>query len=332
MRLLSLVFVFVFVTESQSKDRDVTEIVALCNVRGDTLAVLIPSSALPSLKKGEEFYYDAVPSSFDYTAINSETFFSEGLTAGRRLVVGRRASRIPDKEPPPHSDVWMVAKEVQFRNERWFAVLLKIKIDLDDKRSHDLENTAIDRLSLRWAFILNCTFVGRVGENAKPRFFSVTALDIGNQNQEQSVVADAPPENGLHIEYHKNGRKKSETHYKNGEREGLRTEWYDNGQKESEGHYKSGKQDGLQTQWYENGKKHYETHYKNGEPDGLTTWWHENGQKEQEGHWKNGEQNGLWTEWYENGQKEVETQWKNSRKDGLVTEWYENGKKERETH
>ena len=61
------------------------------------------------------------------------------------------------------------------------------------------------------------------------------------------VVGDDPPENGKHVEYYEDGRKKSEANFKNGELEGLVTGWYENGQKQTEGRMKNGKGDGLWT-------------------------------------------------------------------------------------
>tara|TARA_B100000959_G_C14842429_1_gene566630 strand:- start:673 stop:1035 length:363 start_codon:yes stop_codon:yes gene_type:complete len=75
---------------------------------------------------------------------------------------------------------------------------------------------------------------------------------------------DEPPKNGPYVEYYENGKKWSETHYKNGKRDGLETEWYKNGQKSYEGHYKNGKPDGLETFWDESGQKLHEAYYKNG--------------------------------------------------------------------
>ena len=75
---------------------------------------------------------------------------------------------------------------------------------------------------------------------------------------------DEPPKNGPYVEYYENGKKWSETHYKNGKWDGLQTRWYKNGQKKSESHYKNGKLDGLSTGWDESGKKERETHWKDG--------------------------------------------------------------------
>ena len=46
--------------------------------------------------------------------------------------------------------------------------------------------------------------------------------------------------------------------------EPLWVEWHRNGKKKSEGNYKEGKQDGLWVWYYENGKKKYMAHFKDG--------------------------------------------------------------------
>jgi antitoxin component YwqK of YwqJK toxin-antitoxin module len=82
---------------------------------------------------------------------------------------------------------------------------------------------------------------------------------------------------------------KSETTWKDGEKDGLETQWYRrNGKKESEITWKNGERDGLATWWYENGQKMGEQTLKNGERDGFATKWYENGQKKEEGTYKNG--------------------------------------------
>ena len=126
------------------------------------------------------------------------------------------------------------------------------------------------------------------------------------------------------IKFYRNGQKKTETTYKDGEKDGKATEWYENGQKGLEGTYKDGELDGLETWWHENGQKKKEGTYKDGEKDGKWTGWHENGQKSAEGTFKDGEPDGLWTRWYENGQKSGEGTFKDGK---LIesTEWDEDG-------
>ena len=85
-------------------------------------------------------------------------------------------------------------------------------------------------------------------------------------------------------EYWDNGKLKSETHYKNGERDGLQTHWYETGEKHSESHWKNG----VRKEYWDNGKLKNETHYKNGVIEGLGTGWYESGEKERESHYKKG--------------------------------------------
>ena len=111
----------------------------------------------------------------------------------------------------------------------------------------------------------------------------------------------------------------------NGKREGKWIIWYDNGKKKSETTYKDGKGDGLSTDWYENGQKSYEFTFKDGQPDGLWTGWYENGQKKYEHTLKDGKGGGLYTDWYENGQKENEGIFKDGKLVEFIGEWNEDG-------
>jgi antitoxin component YwqK of YwqJK toxin-antitoxin module len=91
------------------------------------------------------------------------------------------------------------------------------------------------------------------------------------------------------INWYKNGQKREEGTFKDGEKDGVWTEWYKNGQKWYEATYKDGEVDGKWTGWWDNGQKKYERTYKDGKNDGLGTWWHENGQKSSERTFKDGE-------------------------------------------
>ena len=86
--------------------------------------------------------------------------------------------------------------------------------------------------------------------------------------------------NGIHTEFHENGKKKSDGTYKDGKSDGLYTEWYENGKKEGKGNIKDGKLDGLWTFWYGNGQKTVEGTYKDGEIlDGKIVFFNEDGKK-----------------------------------------------------
>ena len=66
---------------------------------------------------------------------------------------------------------------------------------------------------------------------------------------------------GLNIEYHENGEKKSEGHYKDGKKFGKWTEWFDSGTIRGRGNYKNGVEDGKWTYYDEDGKKTKEIVY-----------------------------------------------------------------------
>ena len=106
--------------------------------------------------------------------------------------------------------------------------------------------------------------------------------------------------------YWDNGKLKSETHYKNGQKDGLETWWYESGEKESEIHFKNGKPEGLATDYYESGEKKTKVHFKNGKLDGLLTEWYENGKKSSEQNYKDGKKNSLANWWDIDG---VEIKW-----------------------
>ena len=67
--------------------------------------------------------------------------------------------------------------------------------------------------------------------------------------------------------------------------------WFKNGQKKSEGTYRNGNLIGKYETWFENGQKWYEGTFKNGELDGVRTEWYENGQKSSEVTYKDGKFN-----------------------------------------
>jgi antitoxin component YwqK of YwqJK toxin-antitoxin module len=133
--------------------------------------------------------------------------------------------------------------------------------------------------------------------------------------------------NGLHTEYYKSGKKKSEINYKDGKKEGLGTWWHESGEKWKETTFSDGKSNGLFTEWSENGQKYKEGNLKDGQQNGLWTTWRDDGQRWEEVNFKNGIKHGLLTEWYKNGKKRGESNFKYGNKDGLEKEWYESGKK-----
>ena len=72
--------------------------------------------------------------------------------------------------------------------------------------------------------------------------------------------------------YWKNGKLKSETHYKNAEEEGLSTRWHKNGNKQLETHYKNGKKEGHETYSYITVEKKTQNNIKNVEESIIKHW------------------------------------------------------------
>ena len=80
------------------------------------------------------------------------------------------------------------------------------------------------------------------------------------------------PFTGVAVDKHENGKKKSETPYKNGKKDGLSTGWYKNGQKRAEVTYKDGKRWGRNTSYHENGKKVLEIFWKDRKMLSVKSW------------------------------------------------------------
>lgn len=142
---------------------------------------------------------------------------------------------------------------------------------------------------------------------------------------------------GIWTEYYEDGKKKSETSYKNGEEDGRFTRWYENGQKAEEGEWRpqgdfGSIRVGAWTTWHRNGRKESETFYRNGEVEGRFTEWYEDGQKAAEGEWRAQQDAGnirvgVCTTWHKNGTKKSERVFRRVGDKSLVsvTEWHENG-------
>jgi len=94
-----------------------------------------------------------------------------------------------------------------------------------------------------------------------------------------TLVRDSASDRCHSIEWHQNGKKKSEVWMVNGKEEGVKTWWHNNGQKEYEGNCRNGVKDGIWTGWYKNGNEEYEGHFTNGYLNGPVCIWYENGQK-----------------------------------------------------
>ncbi|MAG60997.1 hypothetical protein CL619_04375 [archaeon] len=141
-----------------------------------------------------------------------------------------------------------------------------------------------------------------INEDPNSTILNVDAL-IGTRVINQ--MEHPPIVNGTWIGQHRNGQKKSEATYKDGELDGIWIRWHENGQKGIEATYKNGELDGKYTSWYENGQKESEEIMMDVRPDGKYTTWYENGQEQSESTYKDGEMI-QYTFWDEEGNKIID--------------------------
>ena len=80
------------------------------------------------------------------------------------------------------------------------------------------------------------------------------------------------PYTGKVFRLYKNGQKRHEVNYKDGNKVGLQTGWHSNGQKKGEGNFKDGKEDGLFVNWHANGQKQAEGNFKDGKQISAKFW------------------------------------------------------------
>jgi len=136
------------------------------------------------------------------------------------------------------------------------------------------------------------------------------------------------PFTGIGVDYHENGQKRKESHYKGGKEDGPVSFWYQSGQKESEATYKEGRVI-TDIGWQPNGEVCPFTNVVNG--NGTVVTWHENGQKESESHYRDGQKCGLQIVWNENGLKKEEINHDYGNKgECLATLFWDNGNKQEE--
>ena len=101
------------------------------------------------------------------------------------------------------------------------------------------------------------------------------ALKIGQDDLYYAMGA-TKPYTGKAVEWHNNGKKKTETHYKDGNKHGKELSWYETGMMEYEFHYRNGKKHGKETIWYKNGVK-TESYFKEDFEHGKYTIWRDDG-------------------------------------------------------
>lgn len=111
---------------------------------------------------------------------------------------------------------------------------------------------------------------------------------------------------GRHTVWHRNGKKRAEGKYVNGQKHSLWKEWHSNGKLRASGIFSNGNQHGLFKFWHPNGKMHALGKFANGNAHGLWKLWHANGKKSAVGKYVNGKKHGLWQKWHANGKKKAE--------------------------
>jgi len=101
--------------------------------------------------------------------------------------------------------------------------------------------------------------------------FSIHAMLLSEGFLLGNAVAEAPPQNGTHVQHHHNGTEtiRIETPYKNGKIEGLLKQFFESGTLASEAEYRASLPNGRYVVYQKNGKKELEGNYKNGQEHGT---------------------------------------------------------------
>jgi antitoxin component YwqK of YwqJK toxin-antitoxin module len=151
--------------------------------------------------------------------------------------------------------------------------------------------------------------------------FVMSGLLLGAKGQsgecpDGSRAVGAPPPKGYELICWKRGRWLH----------GRAIYWHKNGQKKEEGQFKDGNTHGKWTYWSRAGKRLGTNQWTNG--SGAVTFWYDNGQKKEEGEFKDGMRHGKWTYWSQAGRRLGTNQWTNG--SGTITFWYDNGQKKEE--
>lgn len=153
------------------------------------------------------------------------------------------------------------------------------------------------RLTLLFLFMAGC-FMGhsqylKYDEQDKD---TVNIVDLNNLKQ------------GVWREFWPNGDLKSETSYKDNQKNGLEIIWYDSPDcVEQEAYYKDGKLDGLLVHYSKKCRKDFYEHYKNGVKHGLEIEYYSNGNMKAEGTYKNGSLDGYYKVYNRKGQFSFES-------------------------
>ena len=92
------------------------------------------------------------------------------------------------------------------------------------------------------------------------------------------TLFEGKPFSGICVDYHSNGKRRTESHYKNGRADGLWITWDVTGQISKNFRYENGEKfNGVHISFHENGQAKIESHYVSGQESGLRTTWDEEG-------------------------------------------------------
>ncbi|MDX1350544.1 MAG: hypothetical protein R3279_09865 [Putridiphycobacter sp.] len=106
--------------------------------------------------------------------------------------------------------------------------------------------------------------------------FSCTETTIDKRTTNHSV--EEVNTTGLQEQYYPNGQlKMSGKLNNNGQKEGIWISYFENGKKNSESNFKNGVNDGYSMVWYPNGNVRYFGDYKDGKKVGDWTFYNEEG-------------------------------------------------------
>ena len=129
------------------------------------------------------------------------------------------------------------------------------------------------------------------------------------------------------MEWHPNGKIKTEGSYVNGKMEGRWVSYFETGVKQLEGEYRGGLKQGLWTLYYEEGQKNREeVHSSAGSHEVKWTAWRSDGKKWAEGTLLAQRAQGLYSEWHPNGVLAVQGHYANGEKAGEWKYWDLDGK------
>jgi antitoxin component YwqK of YwqJK toxin-antitoxin module len=179
-------------------------------------------------------------------------------------------------------------------------------------------------------FVLALLFAPWLHAAEQPRKIETSRTDYPNGKKRMvhhfyRNKAGQEVKHGLLTVWYRNGQKKMDAYFKDGEfGGGPLKRWYESGKPlavvEEDGN------SGKEIHWYENGNKMKENSYKG--RDFHRVRWYPSGKKQAEG--KNTGRAGKEIHWYENGNRELEQDYLDGKFHGLSTSWYADSVKRRQ--